>query len=111
MSKQINGGGVWNGVGTRDMTDETAGRESDDARSYPTDSHPELSTAVLFGVADTLDSDVEHLPPLRDVIDPEILDALGDSPDVLVQFEYAGCRITVRPADSVIVAPPAGPDK
>ncbi|MFB6120547.1 MAG: HalOD1 output domain-containing protein [Halobacteriaceae archaeon] len=95
------------------MIDETSGRRYDgDAYRYDPDSHPELSTAVLFAVADALDSDVEDLPALRDVLDPDALDALADSSSELrLEFEYADCLVTVCPADSVLVAPLADADK
>ncbi len=75
-----------NDCGTDVVIDATA--SSDD----------EFGTIVLTTIADELGTDPESLPPLRDSIDPDILngfrDADGDSAKAL-SFEYLDYEVVV----------------
>lgn len=56
------------------------------------------STATIETVAAALDAEVDDLPPLYDVVDPDALDDLFSEPTregVSVSFSYAGCAVTV----------------
>jgi hypothetical protein len=73
---------------------------------------PPPSTAVVETVAEALDRDETTLPPLYDVVDPEVFDLLFDPPtgharrrDVAVSFPYCGHSITVRGSGELEVRP------
>lgn len=56
------------------------------------------SMATIETVATATDTEIDKLPPLYDVVDPDALDDLLSDPtrkDVSVSFAYAGCDITV----------------
>jgi hypothetical protein len=89
------------------MEDYWSDAETDGTtQRFSPDRAESLNLAVLFSVAEALDADAESLPPLRDVVDPDALDALVVSPaDVAVTFRYAGCLVRVRPAEAILVSP------
>lgn len=71
----------------------------------------DVTTAVLTTVADTTDTDIEDLPALFDVIDPDALDSVFQSPrsetpraSVHLTFTFASCRVDVH--DSTVTASP-----
>ncbi|MFC7142346.1 HalOD1 output domain-containing protein [Halosimplex aquaticum] len=58
----------------------------------------EFGTIVLTAIADELGTDPESLPPLRDSIDPDILNGLRDAGGSSVKtlsFEYLGYEVVV----------------
>ena len=81
----------------------------------PTPNEP-LSETIVHAVADTLGVDPVDLDDrIGDCIDPDALDRLfrpetdgTPSPDGLVVFSMAGCRIEVEGNRSVLVTPSRG---
>jgi len=61
-------------------------------------SEAEFGTTVLTTVADELDTTPASLPPLRESIDPDVLNAYaratGNAPSALT-FEYVGYQVVV----------------
>lgn len=59
------------------------------------------SQATYNAVAEAKESDPLALPPLGETIDPDALDAIISSAaspgELTVEFEYAGCSVTVTP--------------
>lgn len=74
--------------------------------------HP-ASEAVVSAVAGATGRDVLTLPLLFSVIDTDALNAIcthgyGRDNDLTVRFAYAGCRVTVDPAGTILVESPDG---
>lgn len=66
-----------------------------DARASTDD---ELGTAVLTTIADEVGSDPASLPPLRQSIDPDLLNGLCDDDSgsaKAISFEYLGYEVVV----------------
>lgn len=83
------------------------------ARPYDWGAGRDASTTVCLALADAADVPVEDLGPLREVVDPEALDALFDSPrptapdgSLRVSFEYEGYAVTVTGDGTVRIRPP-----
>jgi len=72
----------------------------------------ETIVSVSEVASEVLGVPIEELPPLSDVIDPEVLDTLGSTttddppPRVMVIFEYAGLELVVR-SDDIVYAQPS----
>jgi hypothetical protein len=72
-----------------------------------------VSTVLLETVAEAIGMDpLLRKPPLYDVIDPDVLDTLlaGTAPeehtDASIVFEFAGCEVTVRSPNEVLISQP-----
>lgn len=72
---------------------------------------PEVSVIVAETVSDAVETPIEELPPLSDVIDLDAFDAVvassetGESPDFSVGFTYAGVRVVVLSQRTVYAGP------
>lgn len=64
-----------------------------------------LTFSVLDRIAAEEGTNVEELPPLYDVLDPENLEALLASEGVRVTFTYCGYRVTVSSDETISVVP------
>lgn len=60
-----------------------------------TDVNP-LTQDIVRRVSDVTGRDESELPPLYDVIDPDAVDAIGESSAAKLQFVYAGVTVTVE---------------
>ena len=73
----------------------------------------EITVSVSEAASEVLETPIEELPPLSDVIDPDALDTLGSTtrdgppPCITVIFEYAGVELVVR-LDEMVYARPSG---
>lgn len=71
----------------------------------------EIILRVSEAVSDALETPVDELPPLSDVIDPDGLDAIvsttEDPPSrsVTLRFEYAGVELFIHSDDIIYVQP------
>lgn len=71
----------------------------------------EIILRVSETVSEALETPVQELPPLSDVIDPDGLNAVLTTTDhapagaVTVQFEYAGLELFIHSDDVIYVQP------
>lgn len=70
----------------------------------------DICLVVTETVADALETPVEELPPIAEVVDLDALDSLvteppGESSSVTVSFTYAGLRVLVHGNDFVYAYP------
>lgn len=75
-----------------------------------------ISDEVVFAVAEATGTDMTQLEPLYNVIDPDALDQLFQTPvnefprsDGRVVFTMEGCEVTVHASGEVVVTPPSDP--
>lgn len=70
-----------------------------------------ISTRIVMVVAENKGVDPTELPPLRDAIDPDALDALFDSeaddtrrsqPEYELRFSYAGRDVHIHDGDITV---------
>lgn len=65
-----------------------------------------ISVAVVKAVSAVENCDPTSLPLLRDVVDPEALDALCRSDgDHVVSFEFSDSYVTIESGESIVVKP------
>lgn len=76
----------------------------------------DVATAVLTTVSDTTGRQIDELPTLFDVVDPDALNSVFRSPGrgstrtgVHLTFTFAGCRVNV--ADDTVTARPVADDQ
>ena len=88
-------------------TDDTPDDRATDAVVDTTErGDDEFGTAVLTTIAEELDAEPTSLPPLRDSIDPELLNALPDSEGESVttlSFEYVGHEVLVTSDGAILL--------
>jgi hypothetical protein len=109
--------------GVSDDADGVAGPVGSQAaqRHYDPDGTEELTTAIVYAVADAEDRPAGELrsPPLYESVDAAALERTFFGPDVAgesrqgvgtVEFRYAGYLVTVRSDGWIRVHEPVGPD-
>lgn len=70
-------------------------------------SDSEVTHAIVRSVAEGTGADLDELPPLYDVVDPDALETLLDGDErvpISVRFTYAGHRVRIDAAEDGIVA-------
>ena len=67
------------------------------------------SISVVEAVLEAVEKDLKDLRPLYEVIDPDALDQLFESPRQsrggYIMFEFEGCNVTVNGDGSIAVSP------
>lgn len=82
---------------------EARGGDQGSVHRFTRSQEETTSTAVTLCIADVLDTEVESLRPLSEVLDVDALDALSTT-GISIEFEYAGCHVTVRDGTEIRVA-------
>lgn len=78
---------------------------------HDTDAQDHLAWTIVQAVSKVTGTDPLDLPTLYETIDVDSLERLFQTPpaatgkSVDVAFDYAGCRVTITPEATVIVAP------
>ena len=79
----------------------------DEHTTYNLGRDVELSTEIAMTVADAAGVDPLDLDPLYDVVDPEMLETLIETPSVApessITFTYAGFEVTVEGEGDIFV--------
>ncbi|WP_435100445.1 HalOD1 output domain-containing protein [Halorubrum sp. N11] len=98
---------------------DDSGRDADDlcpdiaskahTSTFLGESDTRPSICVIGTVADALETDPNNIGPLYEVIDPDALDMLFESPHKFkhgcVRFQFEGCTVTVDADGWVAVSP------
>lgn len=77
-------------------------------------SDSDLHVTIVEEVADLKNTEPANLPPLHDVIDPDVLDTLfagGSREPLSLQFTYADCFVSVHVRRETVVTVQHAPSR